>query len=72
MAKSLIFGLIYASWDQIRAEEIFLTNLALLVIRYHGQLSSCTILEKTNDPILRKLGDGPADGRTDRWTRVIS
>ena len=28
------------------------------------QLSSCTISEKTNDPILRKL----SDRRTDRWT----
>ena len=32
--------------------------------RYHGQPSSCTILENTNDPILIKL----SDGRTDRQT----
>ena len=30
--------------------------------RYHGQRSPCTISEKTNDPILRKI----CDGRTDR------
>ena len=35
------------------------------VTRYHGQLSSCTISEKTNDPILRKLSDGRTDGQTD-------
>ena len=33
-------------------------------------------IRKNNDPILRKLSDGPrdrqADGQTDRWTRVIS
>ena len=32
--------------------------LAASVTRYHGQLSSCTISEKANDPILRKLTDG--------------
>ena len=31
----------------------FLKNLALSVTKYHGQLSSCTISEKTIDPILR-------------------
>ena len=30
--------------------------------RHHGQLSSCTIPEKNNYPILRKF----SDGRTDR------
>ena len=45
-----------------------LKNLALSVTRYHAQLSSCTISEKNNDPILRKL----SDGQTDKWMRVIS
>ena len=27
------------------------------VTRYHGQLSSCIISEKTDDPILRKICD---------------
>ena len=36
------------------------------VTRYHGQLSSCTISEKTNDLILRKFSDGRTDGQTDR------
>ena len=40
--------------------KIFFKNLALSVTRYHDQLSSCTI-EKTNDPISRKLSDGQAD-----------
>ena len=39
--------------------------------RYHDQLSSCTILENTDDPILRKLGQ--MDRQKDRrWMRVIS
>ena len=43
----------------------FFKNLAPSVTRYYGQLSSCKISEKTNDPILRKLSDGRMDGRTD-------
>ena len=31
------------------------------VNKSYGQLSSCTISEKTNDPILRKLSDGQTD-----------
>ena len=38
--------------------------MALSVTGYHRQLSSCTISEKADDPILRKF----SDGRTDRWT----
>ena len=36
----------------------FFQNLAPSVTRFHGHLWSCTILEKTDDPILRKLSDG--------------
>ena len=36
-------------------------NLVSSAIRYHGQLSSCTISEKNNDPILRKISDGQMD-----------
>ena len=43
-------------------------NLTSYVTRYYGQLSSCTISEKTNDPILKKFSDGRTDGRTDRQT----
>ena len=43
----------------------FFKNLALSVTRYHGQLSSCTISEKTNDPILRKVSDGRTDRQID-------
>ena len=46
----------------------FFKNLAPSVTGYHGQLSSCTISEKNNDPVLRKF----SDGRTERRTRVIS
>ena len=33
------------------------------VTRYHGRLSSCTISEKTNDLILKKLSDEWTNGR---------
>ena len=48
------------------AKTFFFKNLASSVTRYHGQLSSCTISEKTNDPILRKFSDGQTDGHTDK------
>ena len=38
--------------------------LALSVTTCYGQLSSCTISEKTNDPIFRKF----SDEWTDRWS----
>ena len=41
---------------------------ALPVTRYHGQLSLCTITEKTNDPILRKRSGARTDRRTDGQT----
>ena len=44
----------------------FFKNLASAVTRYHGQLSSCTIKEKTNDPILRKVSDGRIDRQVDQ------
>ena len=49
--------------------QIFLfKNVAPSVTRYHGQLSLCTISEKTNDPILRKLSGRRTDRRTDGET----
>ena len=42
-----------------------LKNLASSVTRYHGQPSPCTVSQKTNDPILRKVSDGQTDGQTD-------
>ena len=36
-------------------------NLAPPVTRGHGQLSSCTISEKTKDPILRKISNERTD-----------
>ena len=56
MAKNLALG------------SQFFKNLAPSVTRYHGQLSSSTISENANDPILKKL----SDGWTDRQTRRIS
>ena len=63
--KNLVLGQNLAHLAQIRAAiSFFPKNLIVSVTRYHGQLPSCTISEKTNDPILRKL----SDGWTDRWT----
>ena len=67
MAKNLVLGLMLAYLVQIRATKFFFKNLASSFTRYHGQLSTCTTSEKTNDPILRKLSDGRTDGQTDRW-----
>ena len=52
---------------QISATNFFFfsENLAWSVTRYLGQLSSGTISEKSNDPILRKLSNGETDGETD-------
>ena len=44
----------------------FKKNLTPSLTRCYGQLSSCTVSEGTNDPILRKLSDGQKDGQTDR------
>ena len=76
MAKSLVSGPIFAHLARIQAAKkkiffnliFFFKNLSLSVTRYHGQLSLCTISEKTNDPILRKLSDGRTYRRTDRPT----
>ena len=54
------------SWATFGPPILFLKNLASSATRYHGQISSCTISEKTNDPILRKLSDGRTDGQTGR------
>ena len=48
--------------------QFFFKISGLPVTRYHGQLILCTISEKTNDQILRKLSDGQMDGQTDRQT----
>ena len=53
-------------WPKFGPPIFFFKNLTLSVTRNHGQLSSCTISEKTNDPILRKL---VMDGQTDRQTK---
>ena len=61
MAKNLVLGQILAHIFQIRSGK-FYKNLASPVSRYQGQLSSCTISEKSNNPILRKFSDGQTDG----------
>ena len=66
--KKPSFGPNFGPFDSNSDNEFFFKNLALSVTRYHGQLSSCTISEKTNDPILRKLSDGWTDRPTDRQT----
>ena len=69
MAKKLVSGPILAPLAQIRATKIFFfKNLAPSFTRNHGQLSSCTISEKKNDPILKKVSDRRTDERTDEQT----
>ena len=70
MAKNLVLALILVHLAQIQAANFFyffFQNLAPSVTRCHGQLS-CTISEKTNDPIFRKLSDGRTDGQTEGQT----
>ena len=52
----------------VQTQEFFFKNLVSSVTRYHDQLSSCTISEKTNDPILKKLSDERTKRRTDGQT----
>ena len=70
--KKKVSGPPFTHLAQIRAAIIFIKNVAASVTGSHGQLSSYTISEKTNDPILRKPSDRWTDGRMDRRTRVIS
>ena len=64
MAKKPSFGPILAHLAQIwGAKFFFLKDLAASFFRYHSQLSSCTISEKNNDSILRKLSDGQTNRR---------
>ena len=65
ITKNLVLGPILVHLTQIWATNSFFKNLAPSVTRYYGQLSSCTISEKTNNPILRKLSDGQTDRQRD-------
>ena len=65
--EKLHFGPDLSPFAQIRTAKIaFQKSVFFSVTRYHGQLSSCTILEKTNDPFLKKLCDGQTGGQTDK------
>ena len=64
MTKNLLLALILVYLPKFGPPRFFVKNLAPSVTGYHGQLPSCTITEKTNDPILRKLEK--TDGRKDR------
>ena len=61
--------LIEARWNKYSGcQSLFFKNMARSVTTYLGQLSSCTISEKANDPALRKVSDRRADRQTDRQT----
>ena len=64
-SKKPSFGLL-AHLAQIRLSKILLKNLARSVTRFNGQLLSCTISERINNPTFRKLSDGQKDGQADR------
>ena len=56
--KKLDSGVFLAHLTQIwDVKFFFLQNLTQSVTRYHGQLTSFTISEKTTYPIMRKLSD---------------
>ena len=65
MANNVALGPILIHLSRIRAARLFFKNMAPSVTRYYSQLLSCTISEKNNDPILRKLSEGWTDGQTD-------
>ena len=54
----------FAHLAEIRAAIFFPKNLAFSDTWYHDQLSSCTISEKTNDPVLKTLSDWRTYGQT--------
>ena len=66
--EKLHFGTDLGPLGPNSGSQFFLKNLALSVTRYHGQLSSRKISDKTNDQILRKFSDVRTDRQTDRWT----
>ena len=66
LTKNLILGPTLTLWAKFRPPIFFPKSLAPSVTRYHGQLSSCTIPEKTNDPILRKGSDGWTEEQTEQ------
>ena len=64
--KSSFWAWFRSVGPKIGPPNFYFKNLASTVTLYHGQLSSCTISEKINDPILRKLSDRRIDGQKDR------
>ena len=66
MAKKTHFGPDLGLLGSNSDCNFFFKNLASSVTRYHGHLSLCTILEKTNDPFLKKRRDGWTDRQTER------
>ena len=59
--KKLSFGSDFRTFGPNFDLKGFSKNLALSACRYHNQLSSRTISEKSNDQILRKRRDGQTD-----------
>ena len=63
--KKSSFGPKFGGFGRNLDQVLFFKALALSVTKCYGQLSSCAISKKTNDPILRKLSDERTDGQTD-------
>ena len=67
--KKPSFGPDFGPFDPNSGRQIFFfKNRTWSVTRFYGQLSSCAISEKTNDPILRKFSDGQTDQQTEGGT----
>ena len=65
MVKKTSFGPDFSPFGANSDCQFFFSKIWLSGIKCYGQLSSCTIPEKTNDPILGKLSDTLTDTRTD-------
>ena len=65
MPKKPLFGPDSARWAQIRSAKCLFSKIwyRFQRSRYHGQLSACTISEKTEDPILRQVEESDFIGR---------
>ena len=61
--KKPSFGPDFDPFGPNSGRNILFKNQVPSVTRYHRQLSSCTLLEKIKDPVLKKLS-----GQTDRLT----
>ena len=66
MSKIWFRAQFWRVWPKFGPPFYFFESMASSITRCHGQLSSCTIPEKTNNP---KFRDRWTNGQTDRQTK---